>query len=157
MFKNAYLCGFMPAFKTGLKYRLEKAESALVFQVLEQSDDISAFLSKGHFLSQKTGLRIATAKYPEFKDSKNVIFLRGSDTDNNFKLDVTRFPGNMQRDNKYNLIVAALQELVDAVKSVSYAYPVRVVAPRSTKNVFVCSPVAYKAPKAKAVKIIVVE
>lgn len=152
-----YLCGYVPAFKTGLKYRLEKAENALVFQVLAQSDDISAFLSNGAFLSQKTGLRIATAKYPEFKDSKNVIFLRGSDSNNDYKIDVTRFPGNMQRDNKADLINTALKELVDAVKSVSYAYPVKVVRPRSAKNVFVYSTPVKKSRKVSLPKIIVVE
>jgi len=152
-----FLCGYVPVLKTGLKYRLEKADSALVFQVLEQSADITAFLSRGHFLSQKTGFRIAIAKYPELKDSKNVIFLRGSDTSNDYKPDVTRFPGNMQRDNKADLVNTALTELVDAVKSVSYAIPVKVARPRSNKNVFVYSPYAYKAPKTRKAQIIVVE
>ncbi len=150
-----FLCGYVPVLKTGLKYRLEKAENALVFQVLEQSPDVSAFLANGHFLSQKTGLRIAVSKYPEFKDSKNVIFLRGSDSSNDYKIDVTRFPGNMQRDNKYDLINTALKEFVDAVKATSYAIPVKVVRPRSNKNVFVYS--TLKAPKAKRAQIIVVE
>ena len=146
----------MPVLKTGLKYRLEKAENALVFQVLEQSPDITAFLENGHFLSQKTGLRIASAKYPEFKDSKNVIFLRGSDSSNDYKIDVTRFPGNMQRDNKANLINVALEEFVNAVKSVSYAYPVKVVRPSTAKNVFVYSAPVKKTRKASLPKIIVV-
>lgn len=151
-----YLCGFMPVFKTSLKYKLEKAENALVFQVLAQSPDITAFLSRNHFMASN-GLRIAIAKYPEFKHSKNVIFLRGSDEDNNFKPDVTRFVGRMQRDNAYDMFTAAMKELVDTVKKLSTAYPVKVYRNPSNKinslNAIyfgTCS-----RPKAKAAKIIV--
>lgn len=116
------MCGFVPVFKTQVKYRLEKAPNALVFQVLDESPDVKAFLNGRNFLSKKTGLRIAASKYPEFKHSKNVVFLRGSDTSNDYKLDVTRFVGNMQRDNAYDMIVTAIQELVDFVKSASTPY-----------------------------------
>lgn len=119
-----YMCGFVPVFNTQVRYRLEKAPNALVFQVLEQSPDVSAFLNGRNFLSKKTGLRIGTSKYPEFKHSKNFIFLRGSDKSNDFKLDVTRFVGTMQRDNAYDMVKTAIQELVDTVKAASTAYSI---------------------------------
>lgn len=146
-----YLCGYVPSFKTGLKYKLEKAENALVFQVLAQSDDISAYLAKRHFMASN-GLRIATSKYPEFKQSKNVIFLQGSDSSNDYKLDVTRFVGRMQRDNAAILLNDALKEFVNYVKKASYAYPVRVVRP-STKNVFNNGCFFATAPARKSVRV----
>ena len=118
-----YLCGFIPSFNTKVKYRLEKADNALIFQVLEQSPDVTAFLN-GNIFMAKNGLRIGSSKYPEFKHSKNVIFLRGSISSEDFKLDATRFVGKMQRDNAYDLVTQAIQELVDAVKGFSKAYPV---------------------------------
>jgi hypothetical protein len=134
-----FLCGYVPVLKTGLKYKLEKADSALVFQVLEQSADITAFLSRNHFMASN-GYRVALSKYPEFKHSKNVIFLRGSDGDNDFKLDVTRFAGNMQRDNASDMFNQALKELVNTVKSASYAYPVKVIKASSyRKNILGCN------------------
>jgi len=151
-----YLCGYVPVLKTALKYKLEKAENALVFQVLAQSADITAFLSRNHFQATN-GLRIAIAKYPEFKESKNVIFLRGSDEDNNFKLDVTRFVGRMQRDNAYDMFNAATKELVDTVKKLSYAYPVKIANRPSFKNSLSYGYFNCSRPKASAVKIIVLE
>ena len=146
-----YLCGYVPSYKTGLKYKLEKAENALVFQVLAQSDDISAFLAKRHFMASN-GLRIATSKYPEFKHSKNVIFLQGSDSSNDYKLDVTRFVGRMQRDNAADLVNAALKELVNYVKKASYAYPVRVVRP-SNKNYFNTTGCIFATAPRKSVRV----
>lgn len=108
--------------RTSLKYRLEKAENALIFQVLEQSPDITAFLKKYNFMASN-GVRIAIDKYPEFKHSKNVIFLQGSDTTENFKLDTTRFVGKMQRDNAADMFNSALKELVAAVKGVATYRP----------------------------------
>lgn len=117
-----YVCGFMPVFATQVIYSLEKSDHALTFQVLDQSSDITAFLKNRNFLSRKTGLRIGLSKYPEFKHSENFIFLRGSDKSNDFKLDVTRFVGNMQRDKAYEMVKVAIQELVDTVKALSTPY-----------------------------------
>lgn len=122
MFNNTlYLGGFVPVYKTGIRYKLDKSDGALIFQVLDQSPDVSAFLEAlngGTFLTS-TGFKIGASKYPEFKHSKNIIFLRGSDKSNDFKPDVTRFAGNMQRDNAYDLFKTTIQEFVDAVKQAS--------------------------------------
>lgn len=111
---------FIP--KTSLKYRLEKAQNALVFQVLEQSTDITAFLSKQNFMASN-GIRVAIDKYPELKHSKNVIFLQGSDASERFKLDTTRFPSNMERDNVAEMVHTALKELVATVKGITRYNP----------------------------------
>lgn len=104
---------------TTLRYMLDPAEKALVFQVLEQSPDITAFLSKYTFMASN-GLKVASDKYPEFKHSKNTIFLRGTDTSENFKLDTTRFVGNMQRNNAAEMVHTALAEFHKAVKNSTY-------------------------------------
>jgi len=121
-----FLCGFMPVFNTQVRYKLDKNTNALTLQILDQSPDIYAFLAQGDFQTS-TGFIISMNEYPEFKISKNYIFLRGSDKSNDFKPDVTRFVGKMQRDNAYDLFIKAVQELVDAVKSANTATPVRVL------------------------------
>ncbi len=136
-----FLCGFIPVFNTQVKYLLNKNKNALTFQVLDQSPDITAFLSQGEYKTS-TGFTISLAEYPEFKHSKNYIFLRGRDKSNDFKPDVTRFVGKMQRDNAYNLFVQAIQELVDAVKCATTARPV---------DVYNAAP-QYCAPKVVRVK-----
>jgi hypothetical protein len=101
---------------------LNKDDYALTFQVIEQSPDITAFLTGQNFQA-KNGMNIGVSEYPEFKQSKNTIFLRGSNRGNDFKPDVTMFVGNMQRDNQYNMVVEAIQELVDTVKGAFKAVP----------------------------------
>lgn len=123
-----YACfglGYMPIVAppaTHLKYRLEKAENALVFQVLEQSPDVTAFLNKFNFRASN-GLTVAIDKYPEFKLSKNTIFLRGSDAKEAYKLDTTRFAGRVYRDGAANMFNEALKELVETVKGAKTAVP----------------------------------
>jgi len=125
MFTTQYLCGYMPVFKTQVSYKLDKHTNALTFQILEQSPDVTAFLANNTFLST-TGFKVELSAKPEFKHSKNTIFLRGSDKTNDYLVDVTRFVGKMQRDNAYDLFVKTIQELVDTVKELSTATPVNV-------------------------------
>jgi len=129
MFYNnvQYLCGYMPIFQTKVSYKLDKHTNALVFQVLDQSPDVTAFLANNTFLSPSTGFKVELSAKPEFKISKNTIFLRGSDKTNDFKPDVTRFVGKMQRDNAHELFIQTIQELVDTVKELSTATPVNVL------------------------------
>lgn len=121
---QSYLVNYCPSFDTVVKYKLNKDDHALTFQVLEQSYDITAFLSGQNFQA-KNGMNIGISEYPEFKQSKNTIFLRGSNKGNDFKPDVTMFVGNMQRDNQHTMVVEAIQELVDTVKKAFRATPVR--------------------------------
>jgi len=131
-----YACfglGFQPMYvaqpATFLRYSLEKSTGALVFQVLEQSNDIKAFLNKYNFMASN-GLRVGSDKYPEFKQSKNAIFLRGTMQSEDYKIDSTRFVSNSIRDNAADMFNQALRELVDVVKGVksvspfgNYGYP----------------------------------
>lgn len=126
------------AVKTRLAYTLKEVESGLIFQITEQSKDITDFLNANSYRATN-GMLISSSKYPEFKDSEYTIFLRGNDPKYDFKLDVTRFVGNMQRDKRKAQIKAALREFVDHIKNASreYAYTAPFSAPYACANVIV--------------------
>ena len=106
-----------------LEYILKSEEKALTFQITSQSQAITDFLKKNRFLASN-GLVIAVDEFPEFKDSTNHLYLRGSDSFNNFKLDVTYFYSNKVRDGKKAIIDQALKELVKFVQTqVNAQYP----------------------------------
>lgn len=106
-----------------LDYILKAEEKALTFQVTKQSQAITDFLKKNRFMSS-TGIIIAVDEFPEFKDSQNTLFLRGSDSFYNSKLDTTPFGSNQIRDGKERMIRQALRELVETVQNqVNAQYP----------------------------------
>ena len=121
--------GFRPAVvmapaapKVVLEYSLKMVEDAIVFQVTEQSQAITDFLKSNRFQASN-GMVIAADQYPEIKDSTNHIYLRGTDANRDLKLDVTRFVGKQQRDNKTAIIKAALKEFVEFIsKKVKASY-----------------------------------
>lgn len=96
-----------------VQYKLGKEPQALSFSVIQQAPVVSAFLRDNKYQATN-GMIIATDNYPEFKDSKNTIYLQGdSDAAENFSTDITTFSSNYVRDGKYDLIVNAIQEMVD--------------------------------------------
>lgn len=111
--------------KVVIEYSLKKIEDALVFQVTEQSQFVTDFLKTKRFQASN-GMIIASDQYPELKDSTNHIYLRGSDSVRDLKIDVTRFVGKQQRDNKAEIVKAALKEfaeyLAKAAKATRPAY-----------------------------------
>ena len=150
----AYLVNFCPTFNTVVRYKLDKDDYALTFQVLEQSPDVTAFLNGQNFQA-KNGMNVGISEYPEFKQSKNTIFLRGSNKGNDFKPDVTMFVGNMQRDNQHDMVVEAIQELVDTVKRAVMPVPVRYASGVNYGSPYgnvvdpgYCAPYAYTTVKA---------
>lgn len=101
--------------KSHLSYSLIPVENGAIFQIHEQSNEVTAFLKKGYFQASN-GLRVAIAEFPEFKDSKNVVYLRGTDKSSDLKVDRTRFISNPVRDSKIAMVNEALAELVNTVK-----------------------------------------
>jgi hypothetical protein len=134
------LFGYAP--KTKLSYSLKEVSNSLIFQIDEQSADITAFLSQ-HTYRASNGILIASSKYPEIKDSgdsKNavIVFLQGNDSFRNSKLDVTRFVGQMQTSKRKAQVEAALREFVGYIKSLKLAYvPYYVPAPVVTED-YIC-------------------
>lgn len=99
-----------------LDYILKAEEKALTFQVTKQSQAITDFLKKNRFMATN-GLIIAVDEFPEFKDSTNHLYLRGSDSFRNLKLDTTPFGSIKIRDGKEKMIRQALRELVQTVQT----------------------------------------
>lgn len=89
---------------------------SFAFSVLRQSKNITKFLAENRYLSEN-GLIIAADEYPEFKDSTNHVYLRGSDSSKDFKVDVTRFVGVKQRNAKMQALDQALSNFVKFVQN----------------------------------------
>lgn len=121
--------------KTHLKYRLDKLESAVGFQVLSQSKEVSDFLKRQNFMA-KNGITIAIDGNhggPEIKESANVIYLRGSNSSRDWNVDITRFASNKPyRDGKYKMYQDALSEFVDFIKRINPVYVVPQVVAYAT-------------------------
>ena len=109
--------------RSSLEYTIIPTECAATFQVLKQSQEIYDFLSKGHFLASN-GTRIDSSDFPEWKESENIVYLRGSNKNQDLKVDVTRFISNTNRDKKIAMIDEALAELVTVVGA-SYRAPAK--------------------------------
>lgn len=110
-----------------LDFVLMPMHEALSFQILKQHPHVTEYLQKYNFVS-KHGLVIKLGEeglgFPEFKDSKNTLYLRPSNGAYAMKVDTTRFIRNSVRDNKKRLLLAALKEFVEEVKRYSKAkYP----------------------------------
>jgi hypothetical protein len=135
-----------------LQYSLVPSENGVEFKVLEQAPEVYAFLQNHNFMASN-GIRVAMAKYPEFKHSKNIIFLRGSDAGNNNKPDYTRFVGSMQRNNAIAMFDAALSEFISVVKKwresayILFNYAFQAPVEYVSGNQFIVAPFRYKIPK----------
>jgi hypothetical protein len=114
-----YFPGFMAKKdESVLSYRLVPTECAVTLQILSQSPQVKTFLNNGKsYFMASNGTRVAIDKFPEWKESKNIIFLRGMDSREDGKVDVTRFISNSNRDNKVELLTSALEEFSKAVKA----------------------------------------
>lgn len=113
---NEYGCG--NAMHPILDYTLTEVEKGLVFQIHNQSPLITNFLRKNKFQASN-GLTIDISEYPEYKESKLTVYLRGNNGFYNTKPDVTGFYSNLVRDNRKAMINAALKELVGYVKKLN--------------------------------------
>ena len=101
-----------------LDYTIKKVEKGLLFQVNNQSPQITDFLKKNRFQASN-GMIIASAEFPELKDSTNHIYLWGAESRKNGKLDATSYTHNFKRDNKYEIVKQALREFVEYVDAIS--------------------------------------
>jgi len=117
-----------PVSPVTIDYTLKKVEKGLLFQVNYQSPAVSEFLRNNRFQASN-GLIIAASEFPEFKESKNTVYLWGSDKTRNGKLDATSFTHNFKRDNAYNMLKQAMLEFVEYVQSLQ---------PRFTPSVYNC-------------------
>lgn len=88
--------------KTGraFAYSLGKLHKAIVFQVLEQTG-IDGECAK----AQVGDLHIIKLTHPELRLADGKIYIRGTNEDGNFRVDVEYFDSNEERDATFDLIV----------------------------------------------------
>jgi hypothetical protein len=97
-----------------LDYRLVKYETAFTFRILSQSRIIKAAIdSIGGTFVASNGYKIMTKRSPEVKVVTKRLFLRGSNTDKNDRIDRTwNFSSNRERDMKAEELERAIAEVI---------------------------------------------
>lgn len=114
-----------------LDYTLQPMKDAAIFVLHSQSPKVTNFLKKGVYLATN-GMRITLgAAYPEWKDSKNIIYLDGTNGVCLGRPDITRFPPNNKkiRDNKMMMFNTALRELINVVRELDPEPPKETTRP----------------------------
>ena len=95
-----------------LKYRLEKLDRSILFQVLEQ-DESQVYKGEGVSLSYKctNGVTIYSSSVPDITYAGQLkIYLRGSDPKYYLVPSLTKFGNNEARDIAYSKITEGLAE-----------------------------------------------
>ncbi len=106
-----------------LDYTLDTGiDGQLKFQIQYQSKKVNKFMDflkamgKKYYLTE-SGYKVAISKFPEFKISKNTIYLRGTLKSQDNKVDVTRFPDNSTyRKGGVKMFKSALNEFIAEVE-----------------------------------------
>lgn len=106
-----------------LEYIFVPGEDVAIFQLNYQHPTVEAFLGQcpGGYFMASNGVRVALGiLHPEWKESKNIIYLDGTNGAKLGHVDITRFPedGRVYRDNKMRMFNQALEELAAAIKEV---------------------------------------
>ena len=105
---------------TLLDYSLKPMKNALGFQIHTQHPMLTEFLKSNKFRASN-GIVIDISVKPEIVESMTdgdfIIYLRGSNSKYDSKVDITRFVGELQRDGHKKAIEKALKEFVQHVKS----------------------------------------
>jgi hypothetical protein len=97
-----------------LNYRLVKYETAFTFRILSQSRIIKAAIdSIGGTFVASNGYKIMIRRSPEVKVVTKRLFLRGSNTSKDDRIDRTwNFSSNWERDMKAQELEQAVAELI---------------------------------------------
>ena len=97
-----------------LSYKLVKYETAFTFRILSQSRIIKAAIdSIGGTFVASNGYKVMINKSPEVKVVTKRLFLRGSNTSKNHRIDRTwNFSSNWERDMKANELKQAVAEVI---------------------------------------------
>ncbi len=89
--------------KPKIKFRLEKWEKALVFQVLEMDERF-----KNTTWEAKNGLDIVSMLCPDV--TERGLWLRGGSKDSDIRVASQLFVSDAERDARYDTIIAALKD-----------------------------------------------
>lgn len=85
-------------------YALGKLHQALVFQVLEQTIVGKSVGSEEKF----NDLFFKSTSHPELRLADGIIYLRGTNADADFRVDVTYFKSNKERDAAFDTVISAI-------------------------------------------------
>ena len=97
-----------------LSYKIVKYETAFTFRILSQSRIIKAAIdSIGGTFVASNGYKVMIKRSPEVKVVTKRLFLRGSNTAKNDRIDRTwNFSSNWERDMKAEELERAIEEVI---------------------------------------------
>lgn len=90
-----------------LRFRLEKFEHALVFQVLEQD---ARFNTNSDTFNASNGCSVSSVSYPRYYPEDGRILLRGNNACQDLAVHIAEFESNEERDEHYDKVLVALAE-----------------------------------------------
>lgn len=100
-----------------ITYSLKPFEKAFAFQITDQNPAISKFLGKAGSFRASNGWIIKVSKMPEVNIFSKTIYVRGTSSSNDFRIDRTwNLPSNTMRDTVIRDVNEALSELITSVR-----------------------------------------
>jgi hypothetical protein len=131
-----------------ITYSLKAFEKAYAFQITDQDPAVKSFLdNRSGSFSASNGWVIKLAKVPEVNVFSKTIYLRGSNSSGNFRIDRTwNLPNNTMRDRVISEVSTAISELISSVKRSTWKQPTYEVFPDEWDYIVY---EAYFAPEAK--------
>lgn len=102
-----------------INYDLKAFERAFAFQITRQDPEVASFLkSIGGIFTASNGWKIKISKVPEINVFSKTIYLRGTDSSKNLRIDRTwNTPSNRFRDTVITEVSAAITELISSVNA----------------------------------------
>lgn len=96
-----------------IRFKLEKLDRAIRFQILEQSDDIINYLPFRYKIFGQTIVEIRSDCNPELRRNGNftTIFLRGTEKQRDNEQSVLHTYDNIERNRLFDVILLAFKEL----------------------------------------------
>lgn len=100
-----------------ITYDLKAFERAFAFQITRQDPEVASFVrSIGGIFTASNGWKIKISKVPEINVFSKTIYLRGTDSSKNLRIDRTwNTPSNRFRDNVVKEVSDAITELISSV------------------------------------------
>lgn len=107
-----------------LKYHLlEAAPGSFIFQIEEQGDRLNNYLkANGNVYEANNGWRVAISGEPQINTVKKIIYLRGSDTAEDLRIDRHYGYGSKEVKEIFKNVNNALREAVEAAKNWKQRY-----------------------------------
>ena len=103
--------------KNLLAYHLDPYEEAFMFQVVEQSDQVTSFLKRVGIYEASNGWRVTIDRQPEIDLKNKVVFLQGSKSRKDGYMHRNQNVGsNKERNKILSAIDRALSDLVRDAK-----------------------------------------